>query len=77
MGVGKLLFKEVTDRADREGEKCYLESSRDVPNTRIYERLGFRVVKEMECDDEGSACKLFCMLRDSQKSQMGLRKENT
>jgi len=77
MGVGKLLFKEVTDRADREGKKCYLESSRDVPNTRIYERLGFRMVKEMECDDEGSACKLFCMLRDSQKSQMGLRKENT
>ena len=54
-----MLFREVTDRADREGRSCYLESSRDAPNTRIYERLGFRMVKEMECDDEGSVCKFF------------------
>ena len=59
-GIGKMLFREVTERADREGRKCYLESSRNEPNTRIYERLGFRKVKEMDCDDAGAVCKV-CM----------------
>jgi Acetyltransferase (GNAT) domain len=57
-GVGKLLFKTVTDRADAEARKCYLESSRDEPNTAIYERMGFKKVKEMECNDEGDVCKV-------------------
>ncbi|MCJ1447840.1 MAG: hypothetical protein MMC23_008352 [Stictis urceolatum] len=57
-GVGRKLFEEVTRKADEEGKRCYLESSRDVPNTAIYERLGFRKVKEMDCDDEGDACKV-------------------
>ena len=57
-GIGKLLFKHVTDRADAEGRKCYLESSRDRPNTEIYERLGFRMAKEMVCDDDGHVCKV-------------------
>lgn len=65
-GVGKMLFKAVTDQADKDGRKCYLESSRDKPNTLIYERLGFRKVKEMECNDEGAICKLYCMSRDPQ-----------
>ncbi|MCJ1248995.1 hypothetical protein MMC30_006216 [Trapelia coarctata] len=56
-GIGKLLFKTVTDKADREGRKCYLESSRDEPNTAIDERFGFRKVKEMDCDDAGTVCK--------------------
>ena len=34
-GIGKLLFKVVFDRADREGRRCYLEPSRDLPNTAI------------------------------------------
>jgi GNAT superfamily N-acetyltransferase len=57
-GVGKSLFKEVTDRADREGMKCYLESSRDEPNIKIYERMGFRFCKQVECDDDGIVCKV-------------------
>jgi GNAT superfamily N-acetyltransferase len=57
-GIGKRLFHEVTKKADIEGRKCYLESSRDVPNTAIYERLGFRKVKEMDCDDNGVQCKV-------------------
>jgi len=57
-GIGKMLFKTVTNKADREGRKCYLESSRDEPNTAIYERLGFRKVKEMDCDDAGTLCKV-------------------
>ena len=57
-GIGKLLFKAVTDRADEEGRKCYLESSRDEPNIRIYEKMGFKTVKEMECSDDGDVCKV-------------------
>jgi len=70
-GVGRRLFAEVTDRADREGRCCYLESSREVPNTEIYERLGFRKVKEMECEDGGSVCKLYCMIREPRGSGDG------
>ena len=57
-GIGKLLFQEVTRKADKEERKCYLESSLDEPNTKIYERLGFRKVKEMDCDDDGELCKV-------------------
>lgn len=63
-GVGKLLFKDVTDVADREGRKCYLESSRAEPNMAIYERMGFGLVKEMVCDDAGEAIRLYCMVRE-------------
>jgi hypothetical protein len=57
-GIGKMLFKAVTDQADKEGRKCYLESSRDKPNTLIYEKMGFRKVKKMECNDDGAICKV-------------------
>ena len=63
-GIGKALAREVTSRADREGRKCYLESSRDVPNMKIYEAMGFHFVKQMDCDDEGDVCRLYCMVRD-------------
>jgi GNAT superfamily N-acetyltransferase len=63
-GVGKLLFKDVTDVADREGRKCYLESSRAEPNMAIYERMGFELKKEMVCDDNGDAITLYCMTRE-------------
>lgn len=66
-GVGRALIKEVLAMADKEGVKCYLESSRSEPNVAIYEKFGFRLVKEMECRDgeaEKDSIKLFCMLRD-------------
>jgi GNAT superfamily N-acetyltransferase len=63
-GIGKALFSEVTRKADAEGVKCYLESSRDKPNTLIYEAMGFRMVKKMECVDEGEVCDLYCMVRE-------------
>ena len=66
-GVGKMLFKNVTDVADREGRKCYLESSRAEPNMAIYERMGFELKKEMVCDDDGDAITLYCMTREPQK----------
>jgi GNAT superfamily N-acetyltransferase len=63
-GIGKALAGEVTKRADQEGKKCYLESSRDVPNMKIYEAMGFHFVQQMDCKDGGDICKLFCMVRD-------------
>lgn len=63
-GVGRMLFKHVTDTADREGRKCYLESSRAVPNMAIYEKMGFELKKEMVCDDEGDRITLYCMTRE-------------
>lgn len=65
-GIGKLLMSEVTDQADKEGMKCYLESSRDVPNKQIYERMGFSFAKQMDCVDGDSVCELFCMVREPQ-----------
>jgi GNAT superfamily N-acetyltransferase len=62
-GVGRAMMEEVTRRADADGLPCYLESSRDVPNVRIYERFGFRFAAELECDDAGDAIRLFCMVR--------------
>jgi predicted N-acetyltransferase YhbS len=65
-GIGKALAREVTKLADEEGKRCYLESSRDVPNRKIYEAMGFHFVKQMDCDDDGEVCKLFCMVREPQ-----------
>jgi GNAT superfamily N-acetyltransferase len=63
-GIGRLLMKAVTDQADAEGMRCYLESSRDVPNMQIYGRFGFKFAKELECDDDGTAIKLYTMVRE-------------
>jgi GNAT superfamily N-acetyltransferase len=66
-GVGRRLMEEVLERADREGVMCYLESSRKVPNVGIYEKFGFRLVREMECrdgDGEGDCVMLYCMVRE-------------
>jgi hypothetical protein len=38
---------------------CYLESSKFIPNVAIYERLGFRLVKEMTLDDNGDTCSVL------------------
>lgn len=56
LGVGRKLFEAVTDRADQEGVKCYLESSRNVPNVQIYEKMGFEMRREMECRDGEDVC---------------------
>jgi GNAT superfamily N-acetyltransferase len=63
-GVGAAMMKQVTDQADAENMKCYLESSRDDPNIAIYGRWGFKFVKDMICDDDGVAIKLFTMMRE-------------
>jgi GNAT superfamily N-acetyltransferase len=63
-GIGKALAREITQEADARGMQCYLESSRDVPNVQIYEKMGFRLVRDMKCDDDGAICMLYCMVRD-------------
>lgn len=65
-GIGKALAKEVTSIADAEGQRCYLESSRDVPNIKIYETFGFHFVQKMVCDDRGDSCNIYCMVREPQ-----------
>ena len=52
-GLGRRLFEIVIEKADAEGRKCYLESSRMEPNVAIYEKMGFRLVKEMRCEEGG------------------------
>jgi GNAT superfamily N-acetyltransferase len=64
LGIGKRLVKVVTDQADLEGMPCYLEASKDVPNIQIYERMGFRFVKKLDCDDNGDKCTLYTMVRE-------------
>jgi GNAT superfamily N-acetyltransferase len=61
-GIGRKLFEAVTDMADEEGVKCYLESSRNVPNVQIYEKMGFRMKKEMECRDGDDVCMVSSFL---------------
>lgn len=66
-GVGRKLMEEVLDMADKQGLPCYLESSRREPNVGIYEKFGFRLVKEMDCRDgeaERDCVRLFCMVRE-------------
>ncbi|KAJ3953705.1 hypothetical protein N0V92_009814 [Colletotrichum tropicale] len=63
-GVGAKMMRLVTDQADAEDMKCYLESSKDVPNMTIYGRWGFKFQKEMICDDDGDAIRLFTMIRE-------------
>lgn len=58
-GVGAKMMKDVADHADAENMKCYLETSRDVPNTAIYGRWGVEFLKETICDDDGDAIKLL------------------
>jgi hypothetical protein len=65
-------MEEVLNMADKEGRSCYLESSRSEPNIAIYEKFGFRLVREMECRDgkgEKDAITLYCMLREPRGGQ--------
>lgn len=68
-GIGRKLFEIVTEKADAEGRKCYLESSKETPNIAIYERMGFKLVKKMVCEDDGVGCDLFCMIREPQPTK--------
>ena len=57
-GIGKKLMQAIMVKADQEGRKCYLESSRALPNISIYDKMGFRLIKKIRCEDEvdGEGC---------------------
>lgn len=63
-GVGRAMMTHVTDLADAQDMPCYLESSRAEPNMAIYARFGFEFAKELLCDDDGTAIKLYTMVRE-------------
>lgn len=44
--------------ADKEGKRCYLESSKGEPNVEIYKKMGFEVVDEVDCVDGEVKCKV-------------------
>ena len=77
LGIGRKLMAPGLERADEEGVRCYLESSRWEPNTAVYGKMGFRCVLGMRCEDEPyqesdsgksrgkkECCDLFCMVRE-------------
>jgi GNAT superfamily N-acetyltransferase len=68
-GIGRKLMQAAMDHADKEDRKCYLESSRLVPNVAIYEKMGFRLVREMRCEDgvEGEGCDVSDRLRKAER----------
>ena len=74
-GVGRALMHVVLEKADKEGKRCYLESSRKEPNVQIYEKFGFRLVREMLCEDEGEGVMLYCMIRDPVEGKEAERTE--
>ena len=63
-GLGRALLQPVLERADAEGEDCYLENS-NAANTKFYESCGFAVVREVELP--GGGPRVQCMLRKPQK----------
>lgn len=60
-GVGTQLIRHVLDRADREHMPAYLESSKAV-NVPLYERLGFKVTRELTLP--GGGPQAWAMWRD-------------
>ncbi|HVN50507.1 MAG TPA: GNAT family N-acetyltransferase [Acidimicrobiales bacterium] len=62
-GIGGALIRQVTDRCDRIGLPCYLESSKD-RNVPYYERFGFEVTGETQLGKEGPT--IWFMWRDPQ-----------
>ena len=52
LGIGRKLMAPGLERADEEGRRCYLESSRWEPNTPVYGRMGFKCVLGMRCEDD-------------------------
>jgi len=65
-GIGRALMEEVLKDADEKGLPCYLESSKRQPNVPIYEKFGFKLVREMRCSDEKEeeGINLYCMVRE-------------
>lgn len=62
-GLSRLLIQHVTDRADKDGVVCYLESSTRA-NVPIYERFGFKETTDVVFDRAEEPITLHCMVRE-------------
>lgn len=62
-GIGSMLLKNLTDRADAENMPVYLETH-DQKNVAYYERFGFRLIHTGTIPKQG--LDIWCMLREAQ-----------
>lgn len=69
-GYARKLVKHITDRADREGRACYLESSNDI-NPLIYGKMGFKVVKNIYLRREREEIRMDIMVREPKQTVCG------
>ncbi|VUC22939.1 unnamed protein product [Clonostachys rosea] len=67
-GVGAAMMKEVTDKADAQNMKCYLESSRDDPNIAIYGRWGFKLLPKSVQETPSEKALSLTMANPGQKA---------
>ncbi len=64
-GLGSALMRPTLDRCDREGVRAYIEASSE-GSAALYERLGFRHVKELRV---GGSPPLWLMIRPPSDTQ--------
>jgi ribosomal protein S18 acetylase RimI-like enzyme len=64
-GLGSILMRPTLDRCDREGVRAYIEASSE-RSAVLYERLGFRHVKELRV---GGSPPLWLMIRPPNRTQ--------
>ncbi|HEV7937167.1 MAG TPA: GNAT family N-acetyltransferase [Solirubrobacteraceae bacterium] len=64
-GLGSALMRPTLDRCDREGMRAYIEASSE-RSAVLYERLGFRHVKELRV---GASPPLWLMIRPPKHTQ--------
>jgi ribosomal protein S18 acetylase RimI-like enzyme len=64
-GLGSVLMRPTLDRCDREGVRAYIEASSE-RSAALYERLGFRHVKELRV---GGSPPLWLMIRPPNHTQ--------
>ena len=64
-GLGSVLMRPTLDRCDREGVPAYIEASSE-RSAALYERLGFRHVKELRV---GGSPPLWLMIRPPDHTQ--------
>ena len=62
-GVASALIREVLKMADKKGKRCYLEATR-WEWVAIYERFGFKYVRDLEIRDRSEVLTMFVMVRD-------------
>lgn len=65
-GLGKKALRSVLDHTNN--EPIILECTKE-DNVVVYERLGFKVVEEVELVQDGAGVKLWFMLQQGQQKQ--------